>query len=78
MSDDPNLQEVSVPRIWLERLHAAAVRFGTHEEFDYPAEVPESCGWWCDICEQHIDDDDHALGHALHCPVEVVGHRLET
>ena len=73
---DPNLEPVEVPRIWLERIHAAAVKHGTHEEFDYPGDAPESCGWWCDICEQHINDDDQSLGHALHCPIEVVGNRL--
>lgn len=73
---DAKLEPVSVPRVWLERLFEATVKYGTHMEYDSPGDVPEPCGMWCDICEQHIDDDAPANGHALHCPIEVVGRRL--
>lgn len=48
----------------------ALVQHGTHEEFDYPGDGPESCGWWCDICNQHIDDDDRAQDHSASCVIE--------
>ena len=76
--DDPNLETVGVPRIWIERSLEAMVLHGTHQEFDCPGDVPEPCGQWCDICKQHIDDDNHVLGHALHCPIEILRLRLGT
>ena len=73
---DPKLELVSVQRIWLERLLAAAVKYGPHMEYDSPGDVPEPCGMWCDICNQHVDDDAPANGHKLDCPIDVVGRLL--
>lgn len=48
-------------------LRELLVKHAVHEEFDYPGDAPESCGLWCDICNQHVDDDNPAIGHAETC-----------
>lgn len=74
---DPKLELISVPRVWLERSMEAMIKWGTHMEYDCPGDTPEPCGQYCDICNRHIDDNDHTLGHELHCPIEVMRLRLE-
>jgi hypothetical protein len=48
-------------------LRELLVKYAVHEEFDYPGDAPESCGLWCNICNQHVDDDNPAIGHAETC-----------
>ena len=71
------MKSITLPREWVERALSAMVEHGTHEEFDCPGDAPESCGWWCDICKQHINDDDRRGGHNLACPIEIFRLRLE-
>jgi hypothetical protein len=59
----------TIPRGLLVRLARDLIKFGTHEEFDCPGDTPESCGWYCDICKQHINDNDHAKGHKDDCTI---------
>ncbi len=73
---DPNLRDLRIPRVWAKRALTAMVQYGTHEEFDSPGDTPESCGWWCDLCKQHIDDADRSQGHAISCVIEIFRNRI--
>lgn len=66
-----SIATITMPRVWIERALDAMVHYGTHQEYDTPGDTPEPCGQWCDICNQHIDDDDHKLGHSITCPIEI-------
>lgn len=39
-----------------------------YEEFDCPGDTPISCGLWCPVCNEHVEDD-RATGHKPSCPL---------
>jgi hypothetical protein len=47
----------------VKRLAAYAI----HAEYDSPSDVPEFCGWWCEECKEHIEED--GTGHREGCLV---------
>lgn len=49
-------------------LRDICLKFACHEEFDFPADTPVSCGQWCDVCNSHISDDRQS-GHSNECPL---------
>ena len=64
------MADITIPKDLAAKALVNLVRYGTHEEFDCPGDKPESCGWWCDICNQHIDDDDRRKGHDTRCVID--------
>lgn len=47
------------------QLKEALGRHAIREEFDYPGDAPEFCGWWCGECKNMVEAD--ASGHASDC-----------
>jgi hypothetical protein len=41
------------------------------EEYDYPGDAPEVCGWKCTICGMS-DIEAHTIEHKRECPLAVV------
>lgn len=68
--DKMTADEVRVPRALAISILDALKRFGTHMEYDSPGDAMEPCGQWCDICNCHIDDENHADGHDINCVIE--------
>lgn len=38
--------------------------------YDWPAERAEPCGLWCDLCQEHVEED--GSGHAATCLLHLV------
>lgn len=68
----PSEQALIVYRDVLPRALEALTHHATHMEYDCPGDAPEPCGQWCNICNQHIDDDDHTDGHASDCIINIL------
>lgn len=60
----------------LEEAQKELIAHATHMEWDSPGDTPEPCGQWCDLCNQHIDDDDHSQGHASTCLIARIDRAL--
>lgn len=50
----------------VKELEAALRRQAVKEDFDYPTEVPVSCGFYCDLCEEETDAAG-IYGHGSDC-----------
>jgi hypothetical protein len=62
---------LAAAREWTDRAKVALTKHGTHEEFDFPGDAPESCGWWCDLCNgaggENGRDGARAIEHKPDC-----------
>ena len=59
-----------------QRLRAALARYAIQADFDYPAETPEFCGWWCQECRSLVEED--GTGHEAGCLIHGVNpHRYK-
>lgn len=48
------------------RLRVRLGHWAITEEFDYPGDAEEFCGYWCHECKDHVEAD--GSGHGKECP----------
>ncbi|MDO9364648.1 MAG: hypothetical protein Q7T60_17100 [Sphingopyxis sp.] len=64
---DKRSAEVAAKDALIAGLRTRLGLYAIREEFDYPAEVPEFCGYWCEDCKDHIEADGSAHGEKCLC-----------
>lgn len=62
---DPLAAELRAALDEIERLREALAVYGTHADFDWPGDVPEFCGYECNVCDRGVDKDGN--GHQSDC-----------
>jgi hypothetical protein len=48
----------------VQQLREALETYAVRMSYDYPSDVPIECGYWCDLCHEHVDA---GKGHKPDC-----------
>lgn len=67
LAEKRHAAELANLRARVAEMEAGLAHFAIIETYDYPGDVPESCGWWCNLCKEHVELD--GSGHHADCMI---------